>query len=129
MQMCEIQTLAAEIRALPAEAAETEYRQLRDRLREDYQDIAGSRERSRSKEIQKLRGVGGRHADKADGLEQQLEQDHRQYHDGVTRKSLLAVRTSRVEWYQIGSLRFSGPSLSETRHGSGKFDHCGETVT
>jgi len=121
----ETKQVAVEIRAMTLESAELAYRSLRDQLRENYQRIAGRQGRARQHEIAKLRGAGGHHADKSDRLEQELEQDNADYTASTARKSLLAVRTGRLVWYQVGSLRFSGVELAESTHGSGKFDNCG----
>ena len=108
---------------------------------EDYQHISGSQGRARAAEIAKLGGrctvptSGSRQVDydlarnaesKAARLEQALEQDLADYDGGVTRKTLLAIRTGRLSSAGFGSIWFVGTGLTREQHGSGKFDHCGE---
>lgn len=79
------------IRTMSNEQAEAEYVALREKLQEDYQHIAGSAGRNRMREIEKLKGFGGRHGEKGDRLADKLSEEVSEYHDGVTMKSLLAV--------------------------------------
>lgn len=100
---------AEEVRRLTDADAEAQYVELRERLHKDYQHIAGSQARARTKEIAKLRGFGRN--EKADRLEQQLQEDDRQYDEAERRKSLLAVRTGRIAGYGMGGVWFEGRNL------------------
>lgn len=95
-----------------ATSLETTYRDLRDRLRDEYDQRVGPRAvRCRLRAIDRYRDAGAdrmsrrapHHSCTADRLERELENDEAQYRAGAAQKHVLAVLTGRYDLQLIAT--------------------------
>jgi hypothetical protein len=94
--ICDFEQQIERVREMTDMMAEATYRELRDRLTEDYPTI-----KNRMKEILHARKHGKN--TKADELERRLEEDRHDYDKISQLKAIIAVRTGRLVSYSYSS--------------------------